>query len=150
MKTRLTAVLIRTMLLLLVLPLLLSCQSSSLSQEENEIRNIIYDISHDFSWNDIQCIVDHLHPDYRHNGMQSLQFRELWLNRRASFDLLDCDISGVEIQGDYATVHLRLDFQSATDDLSYDDPQTSGDISFFFYDRGAWQLYGNQELVAVE
>ncbi len=128
----------------LSLLLLLACDGSVGDQAQTEIRDIIYDISRDFSWNDIEGIMAHVHPEYLHNGVYREEFRQLWMQRRAQYQLLDCTVSQVDIQDDHATVHLRLDFTATDGDLSYEDPQTSGDISFFVRDNGVWQIYGNQ------
>lgn len=147
MKHRQTWHFIRLAVMIIGLLALLSCDAQTQSQDKAEIENIIYDISRDFNWNDIPGIVAYLHPDYRHNGMQGMQFRELWLNRKTTYELLDFVIHDIAISGDYAIVSMQLSFQTSGEDLVYEEPQTSGDISYFYYDQGEWQLYGNQSLI---
>lgn len=132
--------------LALILLALFACDKDTYSQDENEIRDIIYDISRDFSWNEIEGIMEHVHPDYLHDGMYDYQLRLLWLDRLANYDLLACAVSFVDIQGDYATVHMVMNFESSQGSYSYPEPETSGDASFFHYDYsyGEWMLYGNQ------
>ncbi len=132
---------------LLLLPLLFAaCDGQSVSAAEEEIRGIIDDIERDFNWQDIEGIMAHVHPDYRHNGMYINELRNLWYQRRANYELLECTVSQVLIEDYYATVFLRLEFFSSGGNLSYEDPQTSGDASYFIYSGGNWQLWGNQEL----
>jgi len=131
-------------LLLLSSLFLASCESDPTAADEYEIRNIIYDISRDFSWGEINGIMAHVHPDFRHKGMYSAELLQLWQNRRAQYELLDCDVSDVEINYDRATVFMTMTFQSAGATYSYSEPETSGDASYFFYDGGSWQLYGDQ------
>ncbi|MBW6513317.1 MAG: hypothetical protein K0B87_00980 [Candidatus Syntrophosphaera sp.] len=138
------------LLLLLFLALalalaLLSCGHNSTDEDETRIRDIIYDISRDFNWNEIDGIMEHVHPDYLHNGMYDYQLRLLWLDRLAQYDLLSCEVSRVDLNGDLATVHMLMTFEaSSAPPLSYSEPETHGDTSFFLYDQGQWRLYGNQ------
>jgi hypothetical protein len=136
----------KLLLLVLILPVMFACDEDTSTQDENEIRDIIYDISRDFSWNEIEGIMEHVHPDYLHDGMYDYQLWMLWQDRMADYDLLACDVSYVDIQGDYATVHMVMDFESSDGSYSYPEPETSGDASFFYYDYnyGEWMLYGNQ------
>jgi hypothetical protein len=132
--------------LLIILALLLtSCDPEPYNQDESEIRDIVYDISRDFSWADINGIMEHVHPDYRHNGMYRDELRQLWQNRLGQFQLLSCEVSEVSITGDYATVHMAMTYDSATDTVTYQEPETYGDASYFYYDGYEWTLYGNQE-----
>jgi ketosteroid isomerase-like protein len=132
-------------LLCCLLLALLSCDTDTQDQDETEIRDIIYDIAHDFSWNDVEGIMAHVHPDFRHNGIYREELRDLWLQRRAQYELLDCEVTQVDVDGDYAVVHMLMTFTSNTGNLSYPEPETQGDASYFRYDLGAWLLYGNQE-----
>lgn len=132
-------------LLLLLLLALFSCGDNSGNEAETLIRDIIYDISRDFNWNEIDGIMDHVHPDYLHNGMYDYQLRILWLNRQAEYDLLSCEVSSVELWDNLATVHMIMTFESSSGPpLSYSEPETHGDASFFLYEQGKWWLYGNQ------
>ncbi len=120
------------------------CDSNAEELDEREIRDIIYDIARDFSWNDIDGIMARVHPDYLHNGLNREELRELWLGRRATYELLDCTVDRVEFEYDRAVVFLSLDFTSSTGNLSYQDPATSGDISHFIRSGGEWLIWGNQ------
>ncbi len=123
---------------------LASCETDPNAAAEYEIRNIIYDISRDFSWGEVDGIMAHVHPDFRHKGMYSAELRQLWLNRRGQYQLLDCEISEVEVNYDRAIVSMTMTFQTANATYSYPEPETYGDASHFIYESGSWQLYGDQ------
>lgn len=77
-------------------------------------------------------------------GIHSSELRQLWQNRRAQYELLACEVSEVEVDYDRATVFMTMTFQSADGTLSYSEPQTYGDASYFIRDGGIWKLYGDQ------
>ena len=130
---------------LLVIIALCACDTHSEILDEEEIRNIIYDISYDFSWNDINGIMEYVHKDFRHNGMYRDELRLLWNERRNRYQLLSCDISQIYIDNEYATVFMTMTYQSATETVSFSEPDTFGDASYYYFDQGKWQIYGNQE-----
>jgi hypothetical protein len=132
-------------LLLLVIIAFCACDTNSAILDEEEIRNIIYDISYDFSWNDINGIMEYVHNDFRHNGMYRDELRFLWNERRKRYQLLSCDISQIYIDNEYATVFMTMTYQSATETVSFSEPDTFGDASYYYFDQGRWQIYGNQE-----
>ena len=132
-------------LLLLVIIALCACDTHSEILDEEEIRNIIYDISYDFSWNDINGIMEYVHKDFRHNGMYRDELRLLWNERRNRYQLLSCDISQIYIDNEYAIVFMTMTYQSATETVSLSEPDTFGDASYYYFDQGRWQIYGNQE-----
>ncbi|MDD3464497.1 MAG: hypothetical protein PHH07_03340 [Candidatus Cloacimonetes bacterium] len=134
---------ISTLMLLFAL-LLASCDPDTTAADEYEIRNIIYGISRDFSWGEVDGIMVQVHPDFRHKGMYSTELRQLWENRRGQYQLLECEISDVEVNYDRATVFMTMTFQSSTSTYSYPEPETFGDASYFIYEGGSWQLYGDQ------
>jgi hypothetical protein len=130
---------------LLVIIALCACDTHSEILDEEEIRNIIYDISYDFSWNDINGIMEYVHKDFRHNGMYRDELRLLWNERRNRYQLLSCDISQIYIDNEYATVFMTMTYQSATETVSFSEPDTFGDASYYYFDQGRWHIYGNQE-----
>ncbi|HQC58882.1 MAG TPA: hypothetical protein PK707_04525 [Candidatus Syntrophosphaera thermopropionivorans] len=132
-------------LLLLIIISLCACDTNSTKPDEEEIRNIIYDISRDFCWNDINGIMEYVHKDFRHNGMYRDELRLLWNERRNKYQLLQCDISQIYIHNEYATVFMTMTYQSATETVTFLEPDTFGDASYYYFDKGRWQIYGNQE-----
>lgn len=129
--------------------LLLSCASDQLSQAEAQIRDSIYEIEKDFNWNDIDGIMAQVSPDFLHNGLNRQDLRALWLQRRALYELLDCQITLVEVDDYDAVVHMRMEFTGAEETLEYQEPESFGDASYFRFDGNVWRLYGNQDWSAV-
>lgn len=136
---------ISAVVLILTLLMLAGCDRDTSQADEFELREIIYGISRDFNWNEIGKIMALVHPDYLHNGMYGSELRQLWLNRRGQYQLLSCDVSRVEIEYDRATIYMEMNFVSTVDELSYPEPETYGDTSYFIRDGGFWQIYGNQK-----
>lgn len=111
----------------------------------SEIRDILYDVSVDFNLNDIYAIMEHLSPEYLHKGMIAYHFNDLWLDRMAQFSLLEIEIGYIEISGDLAVVHSTNKFSSAYENVTLNEPDDSGDISYFRRENGVWRIYGNQQ-----
>ena len=116
----------------------------------NEIRDILYDISQDFNTHNIEGIMDHVHPDYLHRSMISWGFNDLWLDRMAQYSLLEIEVLYIDISGDKAIVTSTNTFTSAYETLVLNEPQDSGDISYFIRDNGVWMVYGNQQWNRME
>ncbi len=131
--------------LALALLLIAGCDKDTSQADEFELREIIYNISRDFDWNEIGKIMARVHPEYLHNGMYSSELRQVWLNRRGQYDLLSCEVTRVELEYDRATIYMEMSFTSAAGDYIYLEPETFGDISYFIRDAGFWQIYGNQK-----
>lgn len=134
---------------LIILPLLIllgSCKGSDPDTiAQNEIRDILYDISMNYNAQDIEGIMDHLHDEYLHNSMISWGFNDLWNDRMTQFNLLEIEVLYIEMMGNKAIVHSTNTFISPTHEEVLNEPEESGDISYFIRDDGLWLLYGNQE-----
>jgi hypothetical protein len=112
---------------------------------ETEIRTAIYEITNAFNWNNVDEIMALVHNDYLHKGMYRNQLQQLWLDRRALYTNLETTIWSVNINSDRATVNMRMTFSGpGVPTLILDEPQSSGDASFFFQDGQSWVLYGDQ------
>lgn len=137
-------VLLLTLVSLLIL--LGSCKSSDPDTiAQNEIRDILYDISTDFNMQNIEGIMDHLHEEYLHKSMISWGFNDLWNDRMTQFNLLEIEVLYIELMDNKAIVHSTNTFISPTHEEILSEPEESGDISYFIRDDGMWLLYGNQE-----
>jgi len=113
---------------------------------ESDIRAAIYQITSSFNWNNIDAIMALVHTDYLHKGMYRNQLQQLWLDRRALYTNLETTIWSVTILDDRATVSMRMTFSGpGVPTLTLDEPQSSGDASYFFHDGQSWVLYGDQE-----
>lgn len=123
------------------------CDTSSPDNvSENEIRTAIYNITYAFNMNNVDDIMAYVHADYLHKGMYRNQLQQLWLDRRALYTNLETTIWSVNINSDRATVNMRMAFSGpGVPTLILDEPQSSGDTSFFFHDGQSWVLYGDQQ-----
>ena len=111
---------------------------------KREIRDVLFDISANFNLKNIEGIMEHLHTEYLHKGMISYHFNDLWLDRMAQFSLLDIEILYIELQDNKAVVHSKNTFTSAIESVTLNEPEDSGDISYFIRQNGVWLVYGNQ------
>ncbi len=139
--------LMATLLILIVSAFLFhGCDSTDPNNtSENEIRAAIFEITRDFNWNDVDGIMDLVHTDYLHKGIYRNQLQQLWLDRRALYTNLETTIWSVSLNGDRATVNMRMTFSGpGVPTLILDEPQSSGDASYFFQDGQSWVLYGDQ------
>jgi len=132
-------------ILLIFCILISSCDISDPQiSAEQEIRDLIYDLTQAFNWGDINAIMAPVHPSFRHKGMYGMQLRQLWLDRMARFPLLEITVSSVEVNGNYAVAHFSMLFTSSTESILSTEPQDNGDLSYFIYDAGKWLIYGDQ------
>ena len=111
---------------------------------QNEIRDIMYDISLDFSLGNVYGIMDKVDEEYLHKGMIFWHLNQLWLDRMARFQLLEIEVLYIEIQNDLAVVHSRNTFTSSIETMVYNEPEDNGDVSYFIRRNGKWLIYGNQ------
>ena len=124
-----------------------SCESNdSDTIAQREIRDILYDISMEFNLKNMSGIMEHLHTEYRHKGMTSYNFNALWLDRMAQYSLLEIEVLYIDLDDDYAVVHSKNKFTSHSETVTLNEPEDSGDISYFKRENGVWYIYGNQRL----
>lgn len=124
-----------------------SCESNdSDTIAQREIRDILYDISMEFNLKNMSGIMEHLHIEYRHKGMTSYNFNALWLDRMAQYSLLEIEVLYIDLDDDYAVVHSKNKFTSHSETVTLNEPEDSGDISYFKRENGVWYIYGNQRL----
>ncbi len=136
----------KSLLLLVLLCLLLpSCLlTSPESSDISQIKDLLYDISVSFNFKNVYPIMNLVHNDFLHDGLNPFTLRELWLNRMAEYQLLSIENIEVVVNGDYATASFRMVFEATGSTVTYMAPAELGDASFFYYHRGSWKLYGNQ------
>lgn len=138
-------------LALLLLPFVLlnfSCGISSIEHSsEKEIEDILYQVSQNYNWGNVDAIMAHASLDYRHQGMQRMQLRQLWLDRMAEYPLMEISELKVYLSSDYAVAHFKLSLISSSQTKISQEPEEHGDLSYFYHDGYSWKLYGNQEYI---
>jgi len=78
--------------------------------------------------------------------MTSYNFNDLWLDRMAQYSLLEIEVLYIDLDDDYAVVHSKNKFISHSEPVILNEPEDSGDISYFKRENGVWYIYGNQRL----
>lgn len=136
-------------LLIPVLLLLGSCDTeSSEAISQREIRDLYYELALDFNLGNVYGMLDKVHNDYLHKGNIVWHLNQEILDRMARFQLLEIEVLYIEFQGSrYAVAHTRDRYSSAIEDLSYNEPESSGYFSYLYRDNGTWLIYGNQAWV---
>lgn len=141
----------RLNLILLILTLLLlgSCdKESSEAISQREIRDLFYELSLDFNLGNVYGMLDKVHNDYLHKGNIVWHLNEEILDRLGRFQLLEIEVLYIEFQGNrHAVVHSRDRYSSAIEDITYNEPESSGYFSYLYRDNNTWLIYGNQAWV---
>lgn len=134
-----------TFICLLFLFLLAGCKdSTSNNYDETRINEIMYNIKSAYNDNDIDALMQYFHTDYLHNGQSRWEIKEVWLNRKAEFPIIDFQNTELSIHDDIAVVSFRMKLSKSTEDVYSDEPADHGDLSYFIYDNSDWKVYGNQ------
>lgn len=135
-------------LLVLILLLLLtgSCDADSAEAiSQKEIRDLLYELSLDFNLGNVYGMLDKVHNDYLHKGKIVWHLNQEILDRMGRFQLLEIEVLYIELQGDrYAVAHTRDHYSSSLENVTYNEPESSGYFSYFYRDKGKWLIYGNQ------
>jgi hypothetical protein len=132
--------------LIIILLLVGSCDKDSFEAvSQKEIRDLLYELSLDFNLGNAYGMLDKVHNDYLHKGNIVWHLNQEILDRMARFQLLDIEVLYIEFQGDrYAVAHTRDHYKSSIEDVTYNEPESSGWFSYLYRDNGAWLIYGNQ------
>jgi len=112
--------------------------------DESRIENILYNIKRAFNNHDIYALMQHIHPDYLHDGMNRWEVRELWLDRMSEYLLFDFVNVQIVIDDEDAYVGFTMKVINEFETTYSDEPQAHGDLSYFLYDHGDWSVYGNR------
>ena len=127
---------------------LFSCLSSSKDEDiqRSRIANVLQKIEESFRQANWDTIMDNYHPDFIHNGRNYHTQRIVWRERTALYNRLEIEVISIEILEDYAMAKLILYYYDMTTQHGpFIEPEYIGDMSFFYYDKGQWLIYGNQD-----
>jgi len=143
----------KNLLLLLFYLLLSAIFASCLSKSNDEkiqkslIRDIIMEIETAFNRKDLDGIMKHYHVDYLHFGKDFQNQKWEWQSRINDYARIEFDLRNIILSNDYAIVEMIIyyyDRDSITPSFYTYEPQTSGDLSYFFYNFREWVIFGNQ------
>ena len=128
--------------------MLISCVTKG--NDENIQKSLISDIlqrvKEDFNKAESNAIMAYYHHDYFHRGMNYNAQRFVWSDRLTLYNMIDIDILKIEIMGDYAMARLKVTYYDQENSYGpYIEPEHFGDLSYFYYDKGVWKIYGNRE-----
>lgn len=134
------------LLLVIMLVFLFSgCKESSSSYDKTRINDILYNVEIAFNDHDIDALLLNFSPDFRHNGQNLWEIREMWLDLMAEYSLIDFQDIEIDVHGNLATVGFRMKLISQTQTLYSDEPAAHGDLSYFVYEDSDWKILGNQQ-----
>ena len=126
---------------------LLSCNLNSNDDnvQRSRISDVLYRIEDAFNQRNNNAIMQHYHQDFLHNGMNHNGQSFIWSDRMTLYNILDIEIVSIELDGYLALVRMKLSYSDReTKYPPFFEPETSGDLSYFFHERGEWKIYGNQ------
>jgi hypothetical protein len=112
--------------------------------DESRIENIMYNIKRAFNDHDIYALMQYIHPEYLHDGMNRWEVRELWLDRMSEHLLIDFQNVQIVIDDENAYVGFTMKLINEFETTYSEEPQAHGDLSYFLYDHGDWYVYGNR------
>lgn len=118
----------------------ISCETTSPDElDDNEIRHILDSIQINFSYNDIDSIMQYYDPLFMHNGNDFDWEQNIWIIRINDYDVLSFENIEIIIEGDFATAYFTM----SLNDLVTEEPsEENGDISYFYRQFGGWKLCG--------
>ncbi|MBT3169548.1 MAG: hypothetical protein HN952_05685 [Candidatus Cloacimonetes bacterium] len=128
-------------LISLFLIILFSCETSSPQDVlEMEIMDIYDTIKESFLVGDLERIMQFYHTDFQHDNDDYDGELTVWQLRRINHETID--FSDIEF-GVYDNF-VEVSFTLHLDDESFVEPETFGDISFFYFtSQNEWKICGN-------
>ncbi|MCF7858730.1 MAG: hypothetical protein K9N07_05325 [Candidatus Cloacimonetes bacterium] len=125
---------------ILIVLMFISCETTSPDElDDNEIRHILDSIQINFSYNDIDSIMQYYDPLFMHNGNDFDWEQNIWIIRINDYDVLSFENIEIIIEGDFATAYFTM----SLNDLVTEEPsEENGDISYFYRQFGGWKLCG--------
>lgn len=128
-----------------IILLIISCSDTTSSEDisKMEILDILDEIESAFTFSDIESIMENYHHNFSHLANDSFYnfgsetiVWESRINSYSNIDFLEIDI---QINGDTAIAS----FQFHLDDEIFPEPETYGDISYFYNSINGWVICGN-------
>lgn len=128
--------------LLAFLLMVTACDVTEPQDNDTLVQEQLASFERAFNLKDPAAMMELVHPGYLHGNMNYWNFNQIWQDRMAQYALLEIRDISVVFVGDYATVSMRLDFIDPDGNQSYLEPQTFGDISYFYYTGSTWKICG--------
>ncbi len=126
--------------------LLLSCNglSDKRSSDMMKINFLLDDLEEAVSEYLPNMIVDVIHEDFLHNGLNRQEQIYIWEERLLKYYSLIIDNREIVITDDQATVYFDMNLFADDDTIYLSEPSEEyGDMSFLIKEDKEWYLYGN-------
>ena len=135
----------KNILLSFLFLLCISCSDSTSPKNVDKylITSILEDIETAFSFDDIERIMNHYHPNFLHNENNFNDEYAIWEIRLLEYDEIEFTEIEISINDNFASAEFVMKLSSGEDFVIYNEPDDNGDISYFYYDLDAWKICGN-------
>lgn len=130
------------LIMLMALAIITACDLTEPQSNETLVREQLSAFERAFNTKDPAAMMDLVHHGYLHNNLNYWNFNQIWQDRMAQYALLEIREISIVFSGDYATASMRLDFIDPEGGQSYLEPQTNGDISYFYFTGSIWKICG--------
>lgn len=141
---------LRLVLVLFSLSLLLAIPSCSKTTEPGkaaviQIDRFLDDLEVAVLQYEPEKIIEHLHPDFFHNGRDRYDQELIWHQRVLHFHTLKIEERDISVYKETAVTAFKMTF-TGTDTISVTEEPSkqNGDISYLLKENGKWFMYGNQ------
>jgi hypothetical protein len=134
-------------ILIIVSLVLISCSTSTSESDiqKSQISDILIHIEEGFNEFNADKIISYFHTDFLFDGKNLTNIYYDWQDRMTLYSMIKIEILDIELQDDYATAYLKIYFYDTNNRYGpFLTPEMYGDLAYFFYDKGQWQLFGNQ------
>jgi len=138
----------KLILIMILSCILLSCFSNTNDDDiqRSRIMDRLQRVQEAFNQANWDTIMNYYHPNFYHNGQNYYTQRLIWREMTAFYNRISIDIINIDVNEDYAIARFVLYYYDMNNQYGpYIEPEHRGDISYFYYDRGEWWVYGNQK-----
>ena len=144
-----TIIFSRLLFFVIIVGLCASCVSKTKDEkiQKSLIRDTLLEIERAFNNKDLDGIMKYYHPDFLHNGAILLDQKWEWQSRFNAYTLIEFDIRDIQINNDEAIVWMTINYYdrvNSTPALTVIEPETIGDLSYFYHTTRQWTILGNQ------
>ena len=131
-------------IVILSLLLLISCNGSKKNIEQSIIRDILQDIQISFNQRELDKILSYYHLDFFHKGRDIYAITNDWQHYLNIYLELNIEIIDIDIRDYEAIARIKVTWKDQnTTYPTYIDPETKGEMSYFYLDQRDWKIIGN-------
>ena len=131
-------------IILISLIFLTSCSGSNKNIERSIIRDILQDIQISFNQRELDKILSYYHPDFFHKGKNIYAITNDWQHYLNTYLELNIEIIDIDIRDYEAIARIKITWKDQnTTYPTYIDPETKGEMSYFYLEQRDWKIIGN-------